>query len=89
MPSHNAAPKKARIAVWLGDLEQKDILEAVKTRGYSRPNVFIRTDTHRLIRSFRLDGIGAADLARIRSDRSRNRTPKPSPAGAVPPWLML
>jgi len=46
MPSHNTAPKKARVAVRLSDLEQKDILEAVKTRGYTSPSAFIRTVIH-------------------------------------------
>ena len=46
MPSHNMAPKKARVAVRLSDLEQKDILEALKTRGYVSPSAFVRTAIH-------------------------------------------
>jgi hypothetical protein len=46
MPSHNIAPKKARVAVRLSDLEQKDILEAVKIRGYVSPSAFVRTAIH-------------------------------------------
>jgi len=40
------APKKARVAVRLSDLEQKDILEAVKTRGYTSPSAFVRIAIH-------------------------------------------
>jgi hypothetical protein len=42
MPSHNPAPKSARVGVRLGAGEQKDILEAASSRGYSSPSAFIR-----------------------------------------------
>ena len=43
MPSHNAAPKTARVAVRLSEVEERDILEAVKARGYASPSAFMRT----------------------------------------------
>jgi Arc/MetJ-type ribon-helix-helix transcriptional regulator len=42
LPSHNAAPKTARVAVRLSEIDEKDILEVVKTRGYSNSSAFIR-----------------------------------------------
>lgn len=42
MPSHNAAPKKARLAVRLSEIEKQETLAAVKTRGYATPSAFIR-----------------------------------------------
>ena len=46
MPSHNMAPKKVRAAVRLSEPEQKDVLEAVKTRGFASPSAFVRTAIH-------------------------------------------
>lgn len=42
MPSHNSATKSARVGVRLSAGEQKDILQAANTRGYSSPSAFIR-----------------------------------------------
>ena len=42
MPTHNPAPKSARVGVRLSAGEQKDILEAASTRGFSSPSAFIR-----------------------------------------------
>ena len=42
MPSHNLAPKTARVGVRLSADEQKDIRQAVTVRGYSSPSAFIR-----------------------------------------------
>ena len=46
MPSHNPAPKSARMGVRLSAGEQKDILRAAETRGYSCPSAFIRDAIH-------------------------------------------
>jgi Arc/MetJ-type ribon-helix-helix transcriptional regulator len=43
LPSHNAAPKTARVAVRLSQVEEQEIQKAVKARGYASPSVFIRT----------------------------------------------
>jgi hypothetical protein len=42
VPSHNPAPKSARVGVRLSAGEQKDILETAKARGYSCPSALIR-----------------------------------------------
>jgi hypothetical protein len=42
LPSHNAAPKNARVAVRLSEIEEQEMLEAAKTRGYASPSAFIR-----------------------------------------------
>jgi Arc/MetJ-type ribon-helix-helix transcriptional regulator len=42
LASHNRAPKAARVAVRLSEAEQREILEAVKGRGYASPSAFIR-----------------------------------------------
>ena len=42
MPSHNAAPRTARVAVQLSKAEEREIEEAVKVRGYASPSAFIR-----------------------------------------------
>jgi Arc/MetJ-type ribon-helix-helix transcriptional regulator len=42
LPSHNAAPRTARVAVRLSKAEEREIEEAVKARGYASPSAFIR-----------------------------------------------
>lgn len=42
MPSHNATPRTARVAVRLSKAEEREIEEAVKARGYASPSAFIR-----------------------------------------------
>ena len=42
LPSHNPAPRTARVAVRLSKAEEREIEEAVKTRGYASPSAFIR-----------------------------------------------